>query len=395
MAAGHGGQILLAGSTAALVEGVDLADLGAHRLRDLSASEHLFQVRAPGLRTVFPALRTLDAVPGNLPVQATSFIGRESQVVQLAGLVREHRLVTLTGVGGVGKTRLALEVAAWVAEDFPDGIWLVELAAVGDPAALPDVVATTLGISVQADRSVTESITEALVGRRLLLLLDNCEHVLGAAADLVESILARNRTITIMATSREGLRVAAEHSWLVPSLSADGAGSECVALFMERAWAMNAGFSVVDPAEAEAVEVVCRRLDGIALAIELAAARMVSMSPQDVRDRLDERFRLLAGSRRGLERHQTLRHAVAGPTTCSTTPNDSYSDAARSSPAASTWPPRRAFASHWTTSRSWTRSIPWSASRWSSSSRCMATPATGCWKPSVSSPRRNWVRRRT
>jgi predicted ATPase len=311
MAAGHGGQILLAGSTAGLVEGVDLADLGAHRLRDLSASEHLFQVRAPGLKSAFPALRTLDAVPGNLPVQSTSFIGRESQVVQLAGLVRGQRLVTLTGVGGVGKTRLALEVAAWVAEDFSDGVWLVELAAIGDPAAVPDVVASTLGITAQADLSVTQSIADALVGRRLLVVLDNCEHVLGAAADLVEAILARTRTVTVMATSREGLRLAAEHSWLVPSLGVEGAGSEGVALFVERAVAVNAGFSVADPAEAEAVEVICRRLDGIALAIELAAARMVSMSAQDVRDRLDKRFRLLAGGRRGLERHQTLRHAVA------------------------------------------------------------------------------------
>jgi predicted ATPase len=311
MAAGHGGQILLARSTAGLVEGVDLADLGAHRLRDLSASEHLFQVRAPGLKTAFPALRTPDMVPGNLPVQSTSFIGREGQVVQVAGLVRERRLVTLTGVGGVGKTRLALEVADWVDEDFPDGIWLVELAAIGDPASVPDAVATTLGITVRADLSVTGSITDALVGRRLLLVLDNCEHVLGAAADLVEAILARTRTVTILATSREGLRVAAEHAWLVPSLGVDGASSEAAALFFERAGAVNAGFSVADPAEAEAVDVICRRLDGIALAIELAAARMVSMSAGDVRDRLDDRFRLLAGGRRGLERHQTLRHAVA------------------------------------------------------------------------------------
>jgi predicted ATPase/class 3 adenylate cyclase len=311
MAAGHGGQILLAGSTAGLIDGVDVADLGVHRLRDLSGSEHLFQVRAPGLKSAFPSLRTVDVVPGNVPVQSTSFIGRERQVGQVAGLVREHRLVTLTGVGGVGKTRLALEVAAWVAEDFPDGVWMMELAAIGDPGAVADMVATTLGITAQADRSVTESIAEALVGRRLLLVLDNCEHVLAAAADLVEEILARTRTVTIMATSREGLRVGAEHSWLVPSLSVDGAGSEGVALFVERASAVNSRFSVAGLADAESVAVICQRLDGIALAIELAAARMVSMSAQDVRDRLDDRFRLLAGGRRGLERHQTLRHAVA------------------------------------------------------------------------------------
>jgi predicted ATPase len=311
MAAGHGRQILLAGSTAGLVEGVQLTDLGAHRLRDLAGLEHLFQVRASGLRSAFPSLRTLDPVPGNLPVPSTSFIGRERQVVQVAGLVREHRLVTLTGVGGVGKTRLALEVAASLIEDFRDGVWLVELAAIGDPAAVPDVVATTLGITAQAGLSMTQSITDALLGRRLLLVLDNCEHVLSAAADLVNAILARTRTVTVMATSREGLGVAAEHTWLVPSLSVDGAESEGVALFVERAGAAKAGFSVVDPSEAEAVGVICRRLDGIALAIELAAARMVSMTPQEVGDRLDDRFRLLSGRGRGFDRHQTLRQAVA------------------------------------------------------------------------------------
>jgi predicted ATPase len=158
---------------------------------------------------------------------------------------------------------------------------------------------------------VTESIIEALVGRRLLLLLDNCEHVLGAAADLIEAVLARTRTVTIMTTSREGLWVAGEHTWLVPSLQVDGPMSEAIVLFVERARAINARFSVADPADANAVGVICRRLDGIALAIELAAARMVSMTARDVQDRLDQRFRLLAGGRRGLERHQTLRHAVA------------------------------------------------------------------------------------
>jgi predicted ATPase len=172
-------------------------------------------------------------------------------------------------------------------------------------------VASTLSITAKAGLSVTESITDALVGRRMLLLLDNCEHVLGAAADLVESILIRTPTVTVLATSREGLRVAAEHSWLVPSLGVDGPMSEATVLFMDRAKAINAGFSLADSAEAQAVEIICRRLDGIALAVVLAAARMVSMSAQDVRDRLDERFRLLAGGRRGLERHQTLRHAVA------------------------------------------------------------------------------------
>ena len=181
MAAGHGGQILVAASTAAVVSGVDLVDRGEHRLRDLSGVEHLYQVRADGLRVEFAPLRTLDAVPGNLPVQTTSFVGREVAVKELAEQVRAHRLVTLTGVGGVGKTRLAIQVAAELTGEFPDGVWLVELAPVGDPAAVPDAVATALGVTPQAGLTVTDSIAQALSGRRLLMVLDNCEHVLDAA----------------------------------------------------------------------------------------------------------------------------------------------------------------------------------------------------------------------
>ena len=311
MAAGHGGQILVAASTAAVVSGVDLIDRGEHRLRDLSGVEHLYQVRAEGLRVEFAPLRTLDAVPGNLPVQTTSFVGREMAVKELAEQVRAHRLVTLTGVGGVGKTRLAIQVAAELAGEFPDGVWLVELAPVGEPAAVPDVVATALGVTPQAGLTMTESLAQALSGRRLLLVLDNCEHVLGAAADLVDTILTRTTTIRIIATSREGLRVGAEQLWPVPSLDVTAAlGSAAVELFVERAQAVNPDFVLGDDAESAAVVEICRRLDGIALAIELAAARTVSMSTIDVRDRLGDRFRLLAGARRGLERHQTLRQAV-------------------------------------------------------------------------------------
>ena len=314
MAAGHGGQILLAASTAGVVGGVGLVDLGEHRLRDLSGAEHLFQAHAEGLRAQFPALQTVDAVPGNLPVQSTSFVGRDLEVKELTELVCAHRLVTLTGVGGVGKTRLAVQVAAELVTEFPDGVWLVELAPVGDPAAVPDVVATVLGVTPQAAMSVTDSVAQALSGRRLLIVLDNCEHVLDAAADLVETILGRTTTVTVLATSREGLRVRAEHLWPVPSLEVrrfDGDMPAAVELFVERAQAVNPGFVLTDAGETEAVTQICQRLDGIALAIELAAARMVSMRPHDVRDRLGDRFRLLSGSRRGLERHQTLRHAVA------------------------------------------------------------------------------------
>ncbi len=307
MGVGHGGQILVSSSTAGLVSGVELQDLGEHQLRDLAGAEHLFQIRCDGLIAEFPRLRTVDAVPGNLPMQAKSFVGRDAEVDELVALVRSHRLVTLTGVGGVGKTRLAVQVAAELVPDFGDGVWLVELAPVGDPAAVPDAVATGLGITQQPGRTVTESVAEALMGRRLLIVLDNCEHVLDTAADLVETILARASTVTMIATSREGLRVGAEHLWAVPSLDVQAGAVE---LFIERARAVKAGFTMDDETDASAVEEICRRLDGIALAIELAAARMVSMNPTEVLERLTDRFRLLSGSRRGLERHQTLRQAV-------------------------------------------------------------------------------------
>ena len=312
MAAGHGGQILLAESTAGLLSGVDLVDLGPRRLRDLPTAVGLFQVRAAGLRTEFPALRALDASPGNLRAAATSFIGRESEVAELHAAVKGYRLVTLTGVGGVGKTRLALEVAGRLADEFPDGVWFFELAAVTDPAAVPDAVAAVLGITQQPGKTVTESVASALEGRSRLLVFDNCEHVVDSVADLVEAILAASATVTILATSREGLGVSEEQLWRVPSLDVNsGTESAAVNLFVDRAHSVASDFSLAQPGEADAVVEICRRLDGIPLAIELAASRMASMTVSEVRDRLDQRFQLLVGSRRGLSRHHTLRHAVA------------------------------------------------------------------------------------
>jgi predicted ATPase len=312
MAAGHGGQVLLAESTAGLVSGVDLVDLGPRRLRDLPTAVGVFQVRAAGLRTEFPALRALDASPGNLRAATTSFVGRESEVAELQAAVKAHRLVTLTGVGGVGKTRLALEVAARRADEFPDGVWFFELAAVTDPAAVPDAVAAVLAITQQPGKTVTESVASALEGRSRLLVFDNCEHVVDSVADLVEAILAASATVTILATSREGVGVSEEQLWRVPSLDVNaGTESAAVNLFVDRAQSVVSDFSLAQPGEADAVVEICRRLDGIPLAIELAASRMASMTVSEVRDRLDQRFRLLVGSRRGLARHQTLRHAVA------------------------------------------------------------------------------------
>jgi predicted ATPase len=312
MAAGHGGQILLAESTAGLLSGVDLIDLGPRRLRDVPTPVQVFQVQAAGLPEDFPPLRTLDPGPGNLRPAPTSFIGRESELAKVQAAVKAHRLVTLTGVGGVGKTRLAVEVAARLADEFPDGVWFFDLAAVTDPAAVPDAVAAVLGIIQQPGKSVANSVAAALEGRVRMLVFDNCEHVLDAAADLIEAILAHSATVRILATSREGLAVPDEQVWPVRSLdAAAGIDSAAVRLFVERAQGIAPSFAMVSGDESAAVVEICQRLDGIPLAIELAASRMASMTASEVRDRLDQRFRLLVGSRRGLERHQTLHHAVA------------------------------------------------------------------------------------
>jgi predicted ATPase/class 3 adenylate cyclase len=303
MAAGHGGQVLVADSTAVLLSGADLADLGPQRLRDVPHPITVFQLQAPGLRRDFPPLRTLDSSPGNLRPAVTSLVGREADVADVALALREHRLVTLTGVGGVGKTRLALEVAVQLADEFSDGVWVFELAAVPDPAAVADAVAAVLGVTQQPGKTVSESVAAALEGRTRLLVFDNCEHVLDAAAHLVDAIRTQSARVRILATSREGLRLADEQLWPVPSLG----GAAAVDLFVERARSVAPRVAI---AETDAVAEICTRLDGIPLAIELAASRMASMTATDVRDRLDHRFKLLVGSRRDLERHQTLRHAV-------------------------------------------------------------------------------------
>jgi predicted ATPase len=311
MAAGHGGQILLDGATAGLIRGIDLVSLGPRRLRDIAKPVDVFQVQADGLRSGFPPLKTVDSTPGNLRSPTTSIVGRDAELAELETTLKAHRLVTLTGVGGVGKTRLALELAARSAHDFSDGVFLIELASVGDPAAVPEAVAAALGIVQQAGLSLADSVASALEGRSRLLVFDNCEHVLDAAADIIEAILAESATVSILATSREGLRITDEYLWPLASLEVNGGvDSSAAALFVERAAAVTRGVSLSDADDANAVVEICRRLDGIPLAIELAASRMMSMTATEVRDRMSDRYRLLVGSRRGLERHQTLRHAV-------------------------------------------------------------------------------------
>jgi predicted ATPase/class 3 adenylate cyclase len=300
MAAGHGGQILVADSTAGLLSGVALLNLGPRRLRDVPNRITLYQLQAAGLRLDFPPLRTIDPNPGNLRPTVGRLVGRDAEVDAIAAELRLHRLVTLTGVGGVGKTRLALEVATMLSDEFPDGVWVFELASVADPAAVPAAVASVLGITQQPGKTVSESLATVLDGRVRLLVIDNCEHVVDAAAELVEAILAQSATVRILATSREGLGVVGERLRRVPSLEVKAATE----LFVERAQSFSTD-------ESTAVEEVCRRLDGIPLAIELAASRMESMTATEVRDRLDHRFKLLVGARRGLERHQTLRQAMA------------------------------------------------------------------------------------
>jgi predicted ATPase/class 3 adenylate cyclase len=320
-AAAHGGQILVSHVTEELVrdglDGLALADLGEHRLRDLMRPERLFQLDAPGMAHEFPPVRSVDAYPGNLPFQLTSFVGRDEELSRVAKALDESRLVTLIGVGGVGKTRLATQTAAEVLPQFVDGAWLCELAAANDAEALVQVVAATLGVQQHPNASLEGSILEFLRGKHLLVVLDNCEHLLDEAGGLAEGILHRCPDVRILATSREGLAVDGEQVWPLRSLRTPSAASvdevaasAAARLFVERAQAAAPGF-VVDEGNAAAVVEICKRLDGIPLAIELAAARVAAMSPTEIAALLDERFRLLTGGRRtAVERHQTLRAAV-------------------------------------------------------------------------------------
>ena len=323
MAAAHGGQIVLSHATEEIVrdslpEGIGLTDLGEHRLPDLARPERVFQVVAPRLRRDFPPLRSLDALPGNLPGQLTSFIGRAIERDAIADALLASRLVTVTGVGGVGKSRIAIQVAFDVLRRFPDGAWLCELANAGDADELAQVVAATLGVVPRPGSSLDDSVLDALRTRELILVLDNCEHLVEEVGRLTEGLLRECPGVRILATSREALGVAGEQVWPLSSLELPPrtsaletvVASEAVQLFTERARAVQPGF-VLDEGNAEAVTEICRRLDGIPLAVELAAARVTIMSPSDIASRLDQRFQLLTGGRRtAAGRHQTLRAAI-------------------------------------------------------------------------------------
>jgi predicted ATPase/class 3 adenylate cyclase len=318
---GHGGQILLSDAVAILAArdlppGVSLRDLGTHRLKDLKEPEHLLQVVHPDLPADFPPLKSLDVWSHNLPIQLTSFIGREREILEVKRLLGAARLVTVTGSGGAGKTRLALQVAAELLEQYPDGVWVVELAALSDHALVPNAVVSTLNISEQRGRPLTETLIEYVRPKALLFIVDNCEHLLVACAELTGSLLRSCPNLRLLATSREPLGIPGEIIWQIPSLSVPDSRSkpslddltqyEAVRLFAERAATSAPAFGI-SADNVRAVVQVCQRLDGIPLAIELAAARVKVLTVEQIANRLDDRFRLLTGSARSvLPRQQTL-----------------------------------------------------------------------------------------
>jgi predicted ATPase/class 3 adenylate cyclase len=318
MAIAHGGQVLCSDVTAGLVAAhVTLLDLGEHRLRDLSAAQRVFQVLADGLPDRFPPLVSLDSYPGNLPLAPTRFVGREGIVREVANALEESRVITITGVGGVGKTRVAVQVAAEALPAFPDGVWLVELGGVGDPGLVEEAVASAVGVQARPDQPLAVTLLDFLRVRQLLLVIDNCEHLVAAVAGLVERVIAACPRVRVLATSREGLAVGGERVLPLAPMTIPAeetfdaaAQSEAVQLLADRAADVRPGFAVTAE-NAAVVGRLCRRLDGIPLALELAAARFRSMSPADVLDHLDQRFRLLTGGRRtALSRQQTLRGAI-------------------------------------------------------------------------------------
>ncbi len=323
MAVAHGGQVVISATTEPLVHGalpsgVTLSDLGEHQLRDLAEAIRVFQVCHPDLVSVFPPLRSLDRLPGNLSPQLTSFVGRDEDLLSLVAALRSSRLVTLTGPGGVGKTRLAWQVAAETLPNFPGGAWSCELATVDDPDGMLQVVAVALGVSQRTGATLEESIVEYLRSRHLLLVLDNCEHLLDDIARLTAAILRSCPKVRVVATSREFLDLPGEQVVRVRSLAVPEVESTVDELVMNpsvqlvRDRISAAGAEIAsDSEDLRAVGEICRRLDGIPLALELAAARATSMAPAEIATHLDERFRLLTGRRRGgLERHQTLRATV-------------------------------------------------------------------------------------
>lgn len=325
MGAAHGGQLLMSKAVAGLVHDrlpadVTLRGLGSVRLRDLTSPEHVYQLVHPDLDSDFPPLRSLDTTPNNLPQQPTSLVGRHGAVAELRKLLGAHRLLTIAGAGGIGKTRLALQLAADVLDEYSDGAWLVELAALSDGKLVAETVAQTLGLREMVGTPAATTVADFLATRRVLLILDNCEHLADACAALTNALLRHARELRIVVTSREVLRVRGEclyqlHPLPVPqSDERDPAAAlryPGVALFAERAREQRPAFELTER-NLSAVVAICRDLDGIPLALELAAARTYALSVEEVARRLSDRFHLLAtGARDALPRHRTLEALVA------------------------------------------------------------------------------------
>jgi predicted ATPase/class 3 adenylate cyclase len=324
MSAGHGGQILLSGATRELVRDAlpadsELQDLGEKRLKDSLHPEHIYQLNIAGLPSTFPPLKTLASFLNNLPAQLTTFIGREGEIAKIKEELEAHRLVTLTGPGGIGKTRLSVQVAAQVLETFPDGVWFTELAPLSDPDLIPQTIHTTLGLVEPPGKNIQQMLIDYLSQKKALLILDNCEHLVEACAQLMHTLLSHSLSLKILASSREALGVQGEAAWQVSSLSLPDpkkileleqlAQYEAVHLFLDRASLANPHFRMTED-NAPAIVQICYHLDGIPLAIELAAARVRGLSVEQIASRLDDRFHLLtSGARTVLPRHQTL-HAL-------------------------------------------------------------------------------------
>jgi predicted ATPase/class 3 adenylate cyclase/DNA-binding CsgD family transcriptional regulator len=308
----HGGQTLLSDAVRDLVidglaSGVSLRNLGPHRLKDLGRPERVWQLCHPDIGAEFPPLRSLDVFPNNLRAQLTAFVGREDEMSELRDLLSQHRLVTLTGVGGCGKTRLALQLAAELADSHPGGTWWVELAGVSDPDLVTATVATAVGVRPEPDRPLLATLAEYLAGQDALIVLDNCEQVLASSSAIADDLLGSVPDLAMIATSREPLGTSGELAWRVPSLDLVSG----VQLFIDRAALVRPGFTA-DDTEMAAVSRICERLDGLPLAIELAAARTRMMRPAAIAAALDDRFRLLTGGGKTAQpRQQTLEASVA------------------------------------------------------------------------------------
>src|SRR5579872_3416765 len=325
LAIGHGSQVLVSGASADLVQGelppqAALRDLGAHRLKDLTHPEQVYQLVAPGLPVDLPPLRSLEALPNNLPLQLTSFVGRELEVLSVIEALNKTRLLTFVGSGGVGKTRLALQVGADLLDSYPDGVWLIELAPISDGSLIAPTVASVFQVREAPDQPIQEALVRALRPRHALLIFDNCEHLVEPAARLIDALLRQCPTLRIIATSRQGLGIAGEVVHRVASLAVpeetstlnaeDALRYGAIALFAERAIAATGSFRLTDD-NAPVVARICRRLDGIALAVELAAPRLKVLSVEQLEAKLNERFRILTGgSRTALPRQQTMRAMV-------------------------------------------------------------------------------------